>query len=635
MELLALGFASMVSPVCARESPRRVFLLEGLTATQPSVQRTFEALTQRLKTRSSEDIEVYSDFLDLARFHGPANDDRLVQFLAAKFAQVRPDVIVPISRGAVSFMIRHRDELARDIPIVYCCTPALMTDTLDIPSYVPGRGEKSGTLDIPSNIPGVVEEFDAPGTLALATRLQPDAKTLIIVSGGSDLDRRRQQEVTGALQPFLLHYDTKYLIALPYEELLTQLSRLPRDSIVFLTRVIEDGSGRPHGPELAGDVSRASTAPVYSPYATYLGSGIVGGRMESITGQGAELADLILDILSGKDPATLPHQTKLPLQYRVDARQLERWGIREASLPPGTVVEFRQPTLWERNRNIVILVVLAFAALVGIIALLLFEMRKRREAEKARNTAEAEADLRRRELTHMTRVATLGELSGGIAHELGQPLAAILANAQAAQALLAGKNFNKQEILEILEDIVQDDSRAGQVIDRLRHLLRKDERQSASIHLNNLISSTLGLLHSELGHRTIKVKTELEIDLPPISGDSVQLQQVLLNLMMNAMEAMASIPPSMRTLGIGTRTTAEGYAEVSITDRGPGMSPDDLNRLFEPFFTTKERGLGLGLSICATIVRSHRGRLRLSNASSGGVTATVSLPLPLRLAAAS
>jgi signal transduction histidine kinase len=115
----------------------------------------------------------------------------------------------------------------------------------------------------------------------------------------------------------------------------------------------------------------------------------------------------------------------------------------------------------------------------------------------------------------------------------------------------------------------------------------------------------------------------------------VQLQHAFLNLMMNAMEAMASTPTSMRTLGIVTRTTEEGYVEVSITDSGPGMSPDELNRVFEPFFTTKERGLGLGLSICASILRSHRGRLNLSNAAGGGVTATVSLPLPLRLVAAS
>jgi C4-dicarboxylate-specific signal transduction histidine kinase len=291
--------------------------------------------------------------------------------------------------------------------------------------------------------------------------------------------------------------------------------------------------------------------------------------------------------------------------------------------------------LWERYKKSVVVVLLAFATLVGIIALLLFEIGKRREAEKARNTAEAEADIRRKEFTHMMRVATVGELSGGVAHELGQPLAAILANAQAAQALLAGKNFDKEEILEILEDIVQDDSHAGQVIQRLGRLMKKGEHESIPINLNDKITSTLRLLHSDLVDRKIRVRTDLKTDLPPIWGDRVQLQHAFLNLMMNAMEAMASTPIYMRTLGIVTRTTEEGYVEVSITDSGPGMSPDELNRVFEPFFTTKERGLGLGLSICASILRSHRGRLNLSNAAGGGVTATVSLPLPLRLVAAS
>jgi signal transduction histidine kinase len=507
----------------------------------------------------------------------------------------------------------------RGIPIVYCCTPTLMRDT----------------REIPADIPGIVEENDWPGTLALAERLQPNAKTLVIISGASYIDLHREQEAKEALKPFLQNYDTKYLSGLPYNELLKQVSRLPRDSIVLLTRYFEDGSGRARGVEVAAGVSEASTAPIYSAHATYFGSGIVGGRMGSFRGQGAKVADLVLEILSGKDPSTLPHQMVLPIQYRVDVRQLERWGIAEASLPPGTSVEFRPPTLWERYKKSVVVVLLAFATLVGIIALLLFEIGKRREAEKARHTAEAETDLKRKELTHMMRVATVGELSGGIAHELGQPLAAILANAQAAQALLAGQNFDKEEIAEILEEIVQDDSRASQVIHRLRHLLRKGERQSASINLNELITSTLRLLHSELGNRKIKVETKLRIDLPPISGDSVQLQQVFLNLMMNAMEAMVSVPPSRRALDIRTRMTAEGCAEVSITDSGPGMSRDELKRIFEPFFTTKERGLGLGLSICATIVNSHRGRLNLSNARGGGTTAIVSLPLPLRLVAAS
>jgi signal transduction histidine kinase len=724
------------SPALAGEGPRRVFLLEGLSATEVWVQGTVEAFTQRLKERSSEDVEVYSDFLDLGRFRGPANEDQLVRYLAGKFAQVRPEVLVPINRAAVDFVLRHRDDFARGIPVVYCCSASIPGDE----------------RNIPSDIPGVVIDFDWGGTMALARRLQPDAKTLVIISGASDNDRRRSEDAERELKPFFKDYETRYLTGLPYDQLLREVSRLPRNSIVLLRRVFEDGSGRARGPELAHDLSNASAAPIYSASPTYIGAGIVGGRTDTFVAQGIKAADLVFEILSGKDPSALPHQTTLPPRYRVDARALKRWGIPESSLPSGTLVEFREPSLLEENGNAIVLVLIAFAFQGGIIALLLLHKYKRRAAEKLlresedrmafaaastntglwrldvasgrlwvtdhctemfgipgdvpptremlrkavhpddrqafddclqspaecersaagefrialpgdrlrwyafrrhtisggdgrpleasgiftdvteRKNAEAQADLQREELAHMMRVAALGELSGGIAHELSQPLAAILANAQAAQALLANKKHD--DIAEILEDIVQEDSRAGQVVHRLRRLLKKGEHESDSIDLNDKITSTLELLHSELVSRKIRVETELERDLPLVCGDGVQLQQVLLNLMMNGMEAMSSTPASKRLLSIGTRTSEEGYVEVSIRDQGPGMSSDALERIFEPFFTTKERGLGLGLPICSTIVTSHRGQLTLLNANGGGATALVSLPIAAQMAMA-
>jgi C4-dicarboxylate-specific signal transduction histidine kinase len=253
----------------------------------------------------------------------------------------------------------------------------------------------------------------------------------------------------------------------------------------------------------------------------------------------------------------------------------------------------------------------------------------------ARKAAEAEAELQQEEIAHLMRVAALGELSGGIAHELSQPLAAILANAQAAQSILSGTAHDKETIVQILEDIVEEDRRAGQVIHRLRRLLKKGEHQSALLNLNDLIQSTLALLHSELVNRKIRVELDLTPELPLISGDSVQLQQVLLNLMMNAMEAMTSTAMTVRKLSVATRVTVEGYVEVTVSDRGRGIAPEEQRRLFQPFFTTKERGLGLGLSICSTIVTSHGGRLSLANAKGGGATAVVSLPAPAQLAVAS
>jgi len=616
---LLLLLANNVSPVLAAESPRRVFLLQGQSSSEAAIQATAESFRQRLKKRSSEDFEIDGNFLHLGRFQGAENENLLLQLLSAKFAKAKPDVIVAIGPEAVDFMIRHRDELALRIPVVYCCTPLLTTDA----------------VGIPPDIPGVVNTSDWAGTLALAQHLQPNAKTLVIIEGATGIDGRRDQEVLKALQPFLQKYEVKRLTGLPYNELVKQVSLLPRDSIVLLSRIFGDGDRRSRGLEIGEDLSNASNAPIYSASATYFGSGIIGGSMDSFAGQGDAVADLALDIILGRNPSTLPHKTELPAQYRVDVRQLERFGFTEASLPPGTSVEFRQLTLWEQYRVTIILVLVAFAMLLSIIALLLLEMRKRREAEEARRIAEAETDLKRKELTHLMRVTALGELSGGIAHELGQPLTSILANAQAAQALLASTNHDKEEITEILEDIVQEDRRAGEIICHLRRLLRTGERQSALLNLNGLITSTLGLLHSELMNRKIKVETHLKFDLPPISGDAVQLQQVLLNLMMNAMEAMASTMDSKRVLDMHTQTTANGCVEVSIRDRGPGMSPDELGKLFQPFFTTKNGGLGLGLSICLTIVTSHHGRLTLSNASGGGIIATVSLPVAVQMEEAS
>ena len=240
-----------------------------------------------------------------------------------------------------------------------------------------------------------------------------------------------------------------------------------------------------------------------------------------------------------------------------------------------------------------------------------------------------EAHEQRLQLTHLSRVAMLGEMSGGLAHELNQPLTAILSNAQAAQHFIANKAIDEAELLEILRDIVSAEQRAAEVISRLRALFKRGETHMQRLDANQLVREVLSLAHGELATRSIDLNLELAPELPAIHGDRIQLEQVMLNLVMNGSEAMAAVRPETRRLTVMTRAT-DRNVHISVADRGPGFAADAADKLFEPYYTTKAQGLGLGLSISRSIVLAHGGQLW--GVGKAGIGATFYIALPVVLA---
>ncbi|HEY1307331.1 MAG TPA: ATP-binding protein [Vicinamibacterales bacterium] len=245
----------------------------------------------------------------------------------------------------------------------------------------------------------------------------------------------------------------------------------------------------------------------------------------------------------------------------------------------------------------------------------------------ARRQARVEIEEQRRELSHLARVSVLGQLSGAFAHELNQPLTAILSNAETARRVIRHDSPDLDYLGDILQDIIADDQRAAAMIQRLRGLLKRGDRRLQHIAIRDLIDEVLELARTELITRRVEVVTDINPALPPLWGDKVQLQQVMLNLILNACEAMGASAESGRRLVLTADFDAPGRVHLAIRDNGTGIAPELIDRLFEPFVTSKPDGLGLGLSISRTIVAAHGGRLWGQNNPGGGATMHCVLPV--------
>jgi C4-dicarboxylate-specific signal transduction histidine kinase len=249
----------------------------------------------------------------------------------------------------------------------------------------------------------------------------------------------------------------------------------------------------------------------------------------------------------------------------------------------------------------------------------------RKLAEEQAKKSEAEAQRSQGELAHMSRVSILGELTGSLAHELNQPLTAILSNAAAAQLLMEGKQRNDEGIRDALTEIAEEGQRAAEIIAGMRAMLRKEPGQMVMQDVNVAVREVLQMLHSDLVNKQVMPVLRLDPLLPPVKAHAVQLRQVLLNLVMNACDAMSDMSAEQRQLTIESRRLTE-EVEVSVTDNGPGFSKEILQHLFEPFHTTKPKGLGLGLAICRSIIAAHGGRLVATNENGRGATLRLTLP---------
>ncbi len=853
---LVLGLVLLMlaaTPAIAAEA-KRVLVVHSFGSTAPPFTTHSTAFETALTQAMGKRVDLDEVSLDMARYAQPDMEEPFAELMRKRLAKWQPDLVVPVGSPAGRFVTKYRHRLFPKTPVIYT--------GMDRRTLPPGELQHATFVGEDFKLTGLVEDI---------LQLAPDTNQIMVILGASPLERFWTEEFRRAFAPFMDRVTFTWVNDLTFDQMLELAATLPPRSFILLGLLIRDAAGVTHNEDEALQRLHAVTkAPINGLYQHQLGLGIVGGRLYQAEAQGIEAARIAVRILRGEPVASFPPLI-LPAQGpRYDWRELQRWNIPEERVPPGSVIQFRDPTAWERYRWWFLGTVVFALLQTGLIVQLAVTLGKRRRAERAlreserrvnlaaessgaglwsldlatrrvwatprlrelfqlgaeddltdehvfavihpedrervrrafdetlspagglefrivrkdgterwigtwglhdndgkrrgarwsgasaditerklgeqrllesesrfravadsapvliwmsgldrmgtffnkpwldftgrkleeeqgygwaegmhpedrpgclqtgaaafdarrpftmeyrlrrhdgeyrwvssygvprhdaqgefvgyigscvditeRLRAETEAQDLRQELAHISRISTMGELAAAIVHELSQPLTAIRTNAEAGRRLIASGEQREGELSEILEDIVGADARAGDVIQHMRTLFRKGMPERRPLQLNNLINDVIALVGSDARLKNVAIELDLAPRLGLLLGDRVQLQQVMLNLVMNAFDAMAGVPDRPRRLIVRTRTLEPGSVQLEVVDTGVGIAADALKTIFDPFVTTKLGGMGMGLSVSRTIVRAHEGEIWAENGSDGGAVFRVMLP---------
>jgi PAS domain S-box-containing protein len=840
--------------------PKRVLIISTGSRLAPGFMIVDQQLLQALGSAPSVPTEIYAENLDLVRFPSERYRQIFRDYLADKYAAHHPDLVILVFVGTLGIPGKLLPELFPGTPIVVA---GLTEEEV--------RTEQFGT-----RVTGVAQRVNPRAMLESIIRLQPELRHIVVIGGTAEIDRQVLQRVKEAAQSIKSPIQIDFWDNLTMAKLREAVVAMPQDTAILYARMFRDAAGQAViSSEVGRWIAQSANVPVYVMTDASFGTGAVGGSLASAEAFGQRAGELARLILTGTAPSSLPFEIRTDSVPTFDWRALKRWGISESRLPPGSMVRFKPPSLWQQYYWYIAGALIVIAIQTAMIVDLLLQRARRRRAEASlvesqqfmelateaggiglwvrdlfrgdlwvnprlrsllgfgqadvlgvdevmarihpddraqvmsviqraeetaipfdlefrtaipdtperwlavrgefmrgpqgrllrrmgtmiditgrklaeealwesehryRTLAETAADViitmdqnstilfvnaavekilgyvpddligrkitvlmpeplrhrhmegmrryletrekrlswstvsfpglhksgreisleiafaesrmgdrsvftgimrditerkrvegelqqQRDELAHTTRVSLMGELAASLAHELNQPLTAILSNAQAAQRFLSANRVDIEEMREILHDIVEDNNRAGEIIRQIRALVKKEELEFSSLDLASICREIVLLVHSDAVLRNVRVSLDIRPDLPYARGDKVQLQQVLLNLLLNAFDAMKDCPADERDVSVRAELDGRDMLQISVSDHGPGLTSDQLDKVFQPFFTTKCEGLGMGLSISRSIVEAHGGWLWAENNPNRGATFYFALPI--------
>jgi signal transduction histidine kinase len=598
--MLGLGLFD-VSTVTASES-KRIMMLHSFGPDFKPWNEYSKTIRAELNRQSPWPLDISDFSLVGARFGEDKSTLAFSEYLHTLYADHQLDLIITVGAPAANFIQRQRRSF-------FPSTPMLLTVVERRRVNYPALTSNDAVVAVAHDFPAIFENI---------LHVLPDTKTVMIINGASPSEMLWLEDIRKEVKSLENRISFVWTNDLSFADIQKKAATLPPHSAIFYHLMNVDAIGGAYEGDLAlSRLHAVANSPIFSYADVFFGRHIVGGPMHSVIEQSRRTAEIAIRILAGEKPGDLKIAPVGFATPKFDWREMQRWGISEASLLPGSTVHFRELTAWERYWSVILLVLAALLLQAGLIGWLIYEHRRRHLAEVQSRSAIAD-------LTYMNRMATAAQLSATLSHEVNQPLTGIVTRASAALNWLRREKPDLEKTGEALENIVRAAQRASGIVSSVRGMFKKENGERTRVDLNDTTLTVLEIVRIDLQAAGIKLELKLQDGLPAVIGDRVRLQQAVLNLVMNAIEAMRAEPS--RNLRLQTEQSKPGLVHLLVSDTGEGIAASSLDEIFKPLFTTKPRGMGMGLAICRSIIESHGGRIWVSPEPTGGAEFHIELP---------
>jgi len=590
--------SAILAPVAYPQEMRKtIVVFSAFNANNPAIRIVIEGARHEL---SEENYNIVVEPLDFARF--PENDHvrRIVTLYNEKQKVTPADLLVLFGPLVFKELKSNGLKILDNTPTIIIDNEGMSGDSVHAP-----LSENQIRFNL---------EYNCNKTLQTAFELFPHNKDVYVISGVAGIDNYFTELVRKETRYFNETHNFIYVSGISMDSTLRFVDRIPRNSIVLVTNYQMDINMISYStPEVIFIVDQHSKAPVFMLPETFgVNKGGVGGYVFSYYEVGKETGRIAKQILKGTPIKDITVNKDRFYRYAYDWQELKKWGLVNSRLIPGDSIFYNEPFLLKYKKY-----ALGMSLFLGAIIMLVVYLIGRNKRLKMLGERILETEKMYRELIREDRMAKMTELTASLSHELNQPLTAILFSAQAGKRFLQSGKLDQAQAGQILDNIIEDDKRAGGIISSVRSLMKLEHREKEKIDLNEAIRETADIFYNDAVRQKIKLVIKCDPERAYVLADKIQLQQVLMNFIRNAEIAMEKTDPANKKLEV-ISVVGKDFVTVSVRDSGPGIDSAIKEKIFEPFVTTRKGGTGIGLALSRSIIESHNGTIWAENMPDGG-----------------